>query len=49
MDSGSADLWVGGENCLSELGGCVSFIHYTYLTSLNLSYIGRARFPRARI
>ena len=25
MDSGSADLWVGGENCKSEGGGgCVS-------------------------
>ena len=27
MDSGSADLWVGAENCQSEGGGgCVSLI-----------------------
>lgn len=28
MDSGSADLWVGSETCVSEAGGdCVRIIH----------------------
>ena len=35
MDSGSADFWVGSENCTTEGrgGGCVSFI--SHFTSLN--------------
>lgn len=31
MDSGSADLWVGSENCTSlSGGGCVSHTHYNF-------------------
>jgi hypothetical protein len=38
MDSGSADLWVGAENCQSETGGgCVSEpILLTFLYAVNI-------------
>lgn len=32
MDSGSADFWVGSENCQSQAGGdCVRASHYGYV------------------
>lgn len=37
VDSGSADLWVGGEGCKSVTGGdCVSFTSHLFSPDINL-------------
>lgn len=56
MDSGSADMWVGSENCQSQQGGCVRpqisdiFVinHSSYVRETTGSLVHRAP-ARSRI
>jgi len=42
MDSGSADFWVGAENCQSEGGsGCVRYFISSDIGRLKLGVVGK--------